>query len=101
MVSVTVAGGQPGNPSPDVELFDTVRSQLARAVAPVTVLLLLLLGAAPVSAMGSSGDPLQAKQWALTQIGAPTAWASSTGKGVTIGIVDTGVDLTHEDLAEK
>jgi len=32
-------------------------------------------------------------------IGAPAAWATSAGAGVTIGIVDTGVDLSHQDLA--
>ena len=38
-------------------------------------------------------------QWALTQIGAPEAWARTTGAGVRIGIVDTGVDLTNADVA--
>jgi subtilisin family serine protease len=43
-----------------------------------------------------SGD-----QWGLSMIGAPTAWQSGTGGGVRIGIVDTGVDLNHEDLQGK
>src|SRR5438132_872377 len=49
----------------------------------------------------ASNDPLFAQQWGLAQIGAPTAWATTTGSGVRVGIVDTGVDLTHEDLAGK
>ncbi len=49
----------------------------------------------------ASNDPLFAKQWALSRIGAPAAWARSTGTGVRIGVVDTGVDLTHEDLAAQ
>jgi thermitase len=49
----------------------------------------------------ASNDPLFAQQWGLTQIGAPTAWGVTTGAGVRVGIVDTGVDLTHEDLAGK
>ena len=47
----------------------------------------------------ASNDPLFSQQWGLTQIGAPSAWATSTGAGVKVGIVDTGVDLNHEDLA--
>jgi serine protease len=40
-------------------------------------------------------------QWNLRQIGAPDAWARSTGAGVRIGIVDSGVFAAHEDLAGK
>ncbi len=53
-------------------------------------------------ATGAAGDDtLAAQQWNLTQIGAPAAWATSTGAGVTIGIVDSGIDASHPDLAAK
>src|SRR2546430_10109337 len=68
---------------------------LALAASPS---LLLGLFAQPAWA---SNDPLFGQQWGLAQIGAPAAWATTTGAGVRIGIVDTGVDLTHEDLAGK
>jgi serine protease len=47
-------------------------------------------------------DPLFPQQWGLTQIKAPAAWArGDKGAGVTIAIVDTGVDFGHPDLAGK
>ena len=49
----------------------------------------------------ASNDPRFPEQWGLAQIGAPAAWATSTGAGVRIGVVDTGVDLAHPDLADK
>jgi subtilisin family serine protease len=36
------------------------------------------------------------------QIGAPAAWAAGlSGKGVTVGIIDTGIDATHQDLRDR
>jgi subtilisin family serine protease len=50
---------------------------------------------------GASNDPFFPRQWALSQINAPAAWQVATGAGVTIGIVDTGVDGSHPDLGGK
>ena len=54
--------------------------------------------AGPASA---TNDTYFARQWALQQIGAPQAWTRSTGSGITIGIVDTGIDSSHPDLGGK
>ncbi len=37
----------------------------------------------------------------LNQIKAPSAWPYTTGKGVTVGIVDSGITATNPDLAGK
>lgn len=44
-------------------------------------------------------DELYAKQWYLPKINVPTAWDIAQGVGVTIAIVDSGVDPDHEDFA--
>lgn len=38
-------------------------------------------------------------QWGFDRIGAADAWSVARGEGVTIAVVDSGVDLDHEDLA--
>lgn len=46
-------------------------------------------------------DPRYPDQWHLPRIGAPSAWDSVSGDGITIAILDTGVDPNHYDLSAK
>lgn len=57
--------------------------------------------AAAASPATATNDTHWDKQWAPTIVGAPQAWATTTGAGVIIGVVDSGIDLGHEDLAGK
>ena len=72
----------------------------ARRIVAICAGVALVVGFSPGAARASN-DPSFEKQWALSTIGAPAAWAKTTGAGIRIGIVDTGIDLTHEDLAGK
>ena len=63
--------------------------------------LLTGLGGARGAGAAPGDDPFMARQWALQQIGAQAAWATARGGGITIGVVDTGVDLGHPDLSGK
>jgi subtilisin len=41
----------------------------------------------------------QAIQWGVKRVNAPAAWAKSRGAGVKVVVIDTGLDMTHPDLA--
>lgn len=43
-------------------------------------------------------DPQYPYGWHLPKIGTPMAWDSTQGNGVTIAILDSGVDRAHPDL---
>ena len=46
-------------------------------------------------------DTYYTNAWHLPKIQAPTAWDSALGTGVTIAILDSGIDASHPDLQGK
>ncbi len=55
---------------------------------------------AATAAPAAPNDPLWATSWSLAKVNAPAAWKLTSGTSETIvAVLDTGVDLSHPDLA--
>ncbi|MEU5654802.1 type VII secretion-associated serine protease mycosin [Streptomyces sp. NPDC047737] len=62
----------------------------------LSVLLGLLLVGTP--AAPAVADSVRSKQWHLDAMKAEEMWETSTGNGVTVAVIDSGVEATNQDL---
>jgi serine protease len=51
------------------------------------------------TAVPSGSDPFRSQQWDLAKTSVGDAWQKSTGSGVTVAVIDSGVDASNPDLA--
>lgn len=73
------------------------RRDIPRRFASVVAVAALAASAIFVGSPASA-DSIRDREYWLTQYGITTAWNTTKGAGVTIAVIDTGVDGSHIDL---
>lgn len=75
---------------------------MTRPIRPTRTVAAVLLAASfsvlPATTTPAHADTIRARQWGLEALHTTEAWRTTKGDGITVAVLDTGVDAEHPDL---
>ncbi|MFE6817946.1 type VII secretion-associated serine protease mycosin [Streptomyces sp. NPDC057677] len=71
---------------------------MIRLRTPAAVVLATAFAVLPATTTPAYADTIRARQWGLQALHTTEAWQTTKGEGITVAVLDTGVDDQHPDL---
>ncbi|MFC9340587.1 type VII secretion-associated serine protease mycosin [Streptomyces sp. NPDC057020] len=71
---------------------------MTRLRTPAAVVLATAFAVLPATTTPAYADTIRARQWGLQALHTTEAWQTTKGEGITVAVLDTGVDDQHPDL---